>query len=70
MSRLLYALDVAILLGWGTDRSAVQRARRFMRRNGLIDRDGKRFVTSKESLLAVVPQDTIPEAMVRRYSEW
>jgi hypothetical protein len=54
-ARLLYAQDIAGLLGWGTDRSGVQRARRWMRRNGMIDRDGRRYVTTRTRLREAFP---------------
>lgn len=53
--RLLYAQDIAALLGWGTDRMGVQRARRWMKRNGMQDRDGKRFVTTRTRLREAFP---------------
>jgi hypothetical protein len=55
LARLLYAADVARLMGWGDDRSAVQRARRWMRRNGLVDRDGRRYVTTRARLREAFP---------------
>jgi hypothetical protein len=42
LPRLLYAADIARLMGWGSDSTAVQRARRWMKRNKLMDRDGHR----------------------------
>lgn len=53
--RLLYAVDIARLLGWGDDRWAVQRARRWMARRGLVDRDGRRFVTTPARLREAFP---------------
>lgn len=53
--KLMYAVDVARLLGWGDDRWAVQRARRWMERNGLVDRDGRRFVTTPARLREIFP---------------
>ena len=55
LPRLLYAQDIAGLLGWGTDRVAVQRARRWMKRNGLSDKDGKRYVTTRTRLREAFP---------------
>jgi hypothetical protein len=42
-------------MGWGDDRTAVQRARRWMQRNGLVDRDGRRFVTTRARLREAFP---------------
>ena len=53
--RLLYAHDIAALLGWGCDRTGVQRARRWMKRNGMVDRDGRRFVTTRARLREAFP---------------
>ena len=55
LPRLLYAQDIASLLGWGDDRSAVQRARRWMKRNGMVDRDGRRYVTTRARLREAFP---------------
>ena len=55
LPRLLYAQDIAALLGWGTDRTGVQRARRWMARNGMLDRDGRRYVTTRARLREAFP---------------
>jgi hypothetical protein len=55
LPRLLYAQDIAALLGWGAGRSAVQRARRWMKRNGMVDRDGRRYVTTRARLREAFP---------------
>ena len=54
-SRLLYAADIARLMGWGEDRTGVQRARRWMKRNGLAERDGRRLVTTRTQLRETFP---------------
>ena len=53
--RLLYAHDIAGLLGWGMSKSGVQRARRWMKRNNMIDRDGRRLVTTRARLREAFP---------------
>lgn len=53
--RLLYAPDIARLMGWGTDETAVQRARRWMKRHGLVERDGTRYVTTRTRLREAFP---------------
>ena len=68
MPRLLYAQDIAALLGWGAGRVAVQRARRWMKRNGLVDKDGRRFVTTRTRLREAFPAaylDAIEELVDR-----
>ena len=55
LPRLLYAQDIAALLGRGAGRSAVQRARRWMKRNGMVDRDGRRYVTTRARLREAFP---------------
>ena len=55
LPRLLYAPDIAELMGWGADRAAVQRARRWMKRQGLVERDGRRFVTTRTRLREAFP---------------
>ena len=55
LPRLLYAADIARLMGWGTDRIAVQGARRWMQRNGLVDRDARRYVTTRARLREAFP---------------
>ena len=54
-ARLLYAADIARLMGWGADRIGVQRARRWMKRNGLAERDGRRLVTTRTELRESFP---------------
>ena len=55
LPRVLYAHHIAALMGWGHDRSAVQRARRWMKRNGMLDRDGRRYVTTRARLREAFP---------------
>jgi hypothetical protein len=57
LPRMIYAAEIADLLGWGTDKSAVQRARRWMKRHGLMDRDGRRFFATAERLQVVFPRE-------------
>ena len=54
-ARLLYAADIARLMGWGEGRIGVQRARRWMKRNGLAERDGRRLVTTRTELRESFP---------------
>ena len=53
--RLLYAHHIAALLGWGEDKTAIQKARRWMKRNGMVDRDGRRYVTTRTRLREAFP---------------
>ena len=55
LGRLLYAADIADLMGWGRTETGVQRARRWMKRNGLTDRDGQRYVTTRARLREAFP---------------
>ena len=55
LGRLLYAADIAELMGWGRTETGVQRARRWMKRNGLTDRDGQRYVTTRARLREAFP---------------
>lgn len=55
LPRLLYASDIAELMGWGCDRVGVQRARRWMKRQGLVERDGRRLVTTRTRLREAFP---------------
>ena len=64
LPRLLYAHHIALLLGWGLDKAGVQRARRWMKRNGMVDRDGRRLVTTRARLREAFPaayQDALEE---------
>ena len=55
LPRLLYAHHIAGLLGWGMDKTGVQRARRWMKRNGMVERDGRRLVTTRARLREAFP---------------
>ena len=55
LARLLYAADIAELMGWGAGKVGVQRARRWMVRNGLVDRDAHRYVTTRARLREAFP---------------
>lgn len=52
---LWYARDVARFLGW-RGKSGVQRARRWMKRHGLVDRDGRRFYANELRVRDALPR--------------